>query len=127
MTNATVRYIVDDVDAAIAFYTGSLDFAVELRPAPPFAILVRPGLRLLLSAPGGRGGGGQALPDGRVPEPGGWNRIVIEVDDLDARVASLRAAGVPVRSEPVTGVAGRQVLVDDPSGNCVELFEPIAS
>jgi catechol 2,3-dioxygenase-like lactoylglutathione lyase family enzyme len=121
---ASVRYIVDDVDAAIAFYTERLGFEVVMRPAPPFAMLGRGDLRLLLSAPGGGPGGGAAMPDGRVPEPGGWNRFQIEVDDLDAEVEALRAAGARLRNEIVEGVGGRQVLVDDPAGNCVELFEP---
>jgi catechol 2,3-dioxygenase-like lactoylglutathione lyase family enzyme len=121
---ASVRYIVDDVDAAIAFYTERLGFEVVMRPAPPFAMLGRGDLRLLLSAPRGGPGGGAAMPDGRVPEPGGWNRFQIEVDDLEAEVEALRAAGARFRNEIVEGVGGRQVLVDDPAGNCVELFEP---
>ena len=97
-----------------------------MHPAPSFAMLSRGDLRLVLSAPsgGGPGGGGQAMPDGRVPEPGGWNRFSIEVSDLDATVAGLRAAGASFRNDIVTGVGGRQILVDDPSGNPVELFEP---
>jgi catechol 2,3-dioxygenase-like lactoylglutathione lyase family enzyme len=121
---ATVRYFVDDVDAAIAFYTDLLGFEVVMRPAPPFAMLRRDDLRLLLSKPGGGPGGGAAMPDGRLPEPGGWNRFQIEVDDLDATVRALRAAGAAFRNEVVTGVGGRQILVDDTAGNCVELFEP---
>jgi catechol 2,3-dioxygenase-like lactoylglutathione lyase family enzyme len=126
MTTVSVRYIVDDVDAAIAFYTGHLGFTVAMHPAPGFAALTRGDLRLLLNTPGGGGGAGQAMPDGRRPEPGGWNRIQLEVDDLDAAVAALRTAGVAFRNEIVTGRGGRQVLVDDPAGNCVELFEPAA-
>jgi len=121
---ATVRYIVDDVDAAIGFYTESLGFAVVMHPAPAFAMLARGDLRLLLSAPGGGPGGGAAMPDGRVPAAGGWNRFQIEVDDLDAEVERLRAAGATFRNEIVEGVGGRQILVEDPAGNCVELFEP---
>jgi catechol 2,3-dioxygenase-like lactoylglutathione lyase family enzyme len=121
---ATVRYIVDDVDAALAFYTERLGFDVVMRPAPPFAMLARGDLRLLLSQPGGGPGGGAAMADGRLPEPGGWNRFQIEVEDLDAEVERLRAAGTTFRSELITGVGGRQILLDDPAGNCVELFEP---
>jgi catechol 2,3-dioxygenase-like lactoylglutathione lyase family enzyme len=122
---ATVRYIVDDVDAAIAFYCGQLGFREVMHPAPAFAMLVRDDLRLALSSPGGGPGGGQAMPDGTLPRPGGWNRISLQVADLDADVRRLAQAGVPFRNEPVTGVGGRQVIVDDPSGNPVELFEPI--
>jgi catechol 2,3-dioxygenase-like lactoylglutathione lyase family enzyme len=124
---ATVRYFVDDVDAGIAFYGDLLGFEVVMRPAPPFAMLKRDDLRLLLSAPGGGPGGGAAMPDGRLPEPGGWNRFQLEVADLDAEVARLRAAGATFRNEIVEGVGGRQILVDDPAGNCVELFEPGAA
>jgi catechol 2,3-dioxygenase-like lactoylglutathione lyase family enzyme len=121
---ATVRYFVDDVDAALGFYVDLLGFEVVMRPAPPFAMLRRDDLRLLLSAPGGGPGGGAAMPDGRLPEPGGWNRFQIEVADLDAEVERLRAGGAAFRNEIVEGVGGRQILVDDPAGNCVELFEP---
>jgi catechol 2,3-dioxygenase-like lactoylglutathione lyase family enzyme len=121
----SVRYIVDDVDAALAFYTGSLGFAVDMHPGPGFAALSRDGLRLLLSAPGGPGGSAQPMPDGRVPEPGGWNRIQLLVKDLDAVVADLRSSGVRFRNDIVEGRGGRQVLVDDPAGNPVELFQPI--
>jgi catechol 2,3-dioxygenase-like lactoylglutathione lyase family enzyme len=120
----SVRYFVDDVDAAIGFYAGLLGFEVVMHPAPPFAMLSRGDLRLLLSAPGGGPGGGAAMPDGRLPEPGGWNRFQIEVDDLDGEVERLRAGGASFRNEIVEGVGGRQILVDDPAGNCVELFEP---
>jgi len=122
---ATVRYIVDDVDAAIAFYCGQLGFREVMHPAPAFAMIVRDDLRLALSSPGGGPGGGQAMPDGTLPRPGGWNRISLQVADLDADVRRLQRAGVPFRNEPITGVGGRQVIVDDPSGNPVELFEPI--
>jgi catechol 2,3-dioxygenase-like lactoylglutathione lyase family enzyme len=124
MASVSVRYIVDDVDAAIGFYCGHLGFEELMHPAPAFAMLSRGDLRLVLSAPGGGPGGGQAMPDGTLPTPGGWNRFAIEVDDLDAAVDRLREAGVPFRNEPITGVGGRQVLIDDPSGNPVELFQP---
>ena len=124
MASVSVRYIVDDVDAAIAFYCRHLGFEELMHPAPAFAMLARGELRLVLSAPGGGPGGGQAMPDGTLPTPGGWNRFAIEVDDLDAAVDLLRSAGVHLRSEPIAGVGGRQVLVDDPSGNPVELFQP---
>jgi catechol 2,3-dioxygenase-like lactoylglutathione lyase family enzyme len=118
----SVRYIVDDVDAAIAFYTGQLGFAVEMHPAPAFAMLSRGELRLLLSAPSGQGGGGQVLSGARRPEPGGWSRFQIEVADLGAEAERLRAAQVTFRSEIIEGIGGDQVLVEDPSGNPVELF-----
>jgi catechol 2,3-dioxygenase-like lactoylglutathione lyase family enzyme len=124
MASASVRYIVDDVDAAIAFYTGRLGFREVMHPAPAFAMLSRGELRLLLSAPSGAAGGGQAMPDGTLPQPGGWNRISLEVDDLAAEVERLREAGVRFRNEPVTGVGGLQVLLEDPAGNPVELFQP---
>jgi catechol 2,3-dioxygenase-like lactoylglutathione lyase family enzyme len=121
---ATVRYIVDDVDAAIAFYCGHLGFTEVMHPAPPFAMLAREDLRFNLSAPSGQGGGGKTMADGTAPAPGGWNRIALEVSDLDDTVARLRAAGVGFRSDIIDGVGGRQALVEDPSGNLVELFEP---
>jgi len=121
-----VRYIVDDVAEAITFYTGSLGFSVVMNPAPQFAIIARGDLRLALSSPSGRASGGLAMADGRSPEPGGWNRFVIGVDDLDAEVAGLRASGTTFRKEIVNGVGGRQILLDDPSGNPVELFEQTA-
>jgi predicted enzyme related to lactoylglutathione lyase len=95
-----------------------------MRPAPPFAMLSRGDLRLVLSAPSGRGGGGQAMPDGTMPAPGGWNRFMLQVEDLEAVVAELREAGATFRNEIVTGVGGKQILVEDPAGNPVELFEP---
>ncbi|HLU57229.1 MAG TPA: VOC family protein [Pseudonocardia sp.] len=119
---ASVRYIVDDVDAAVAFYTTHLGFEVRMRPAPGFAMLARETLTLLLNAPGA-GGGGQTLPDGSVPAPGGWNRFQIEVDDLDAAVARLREAGAAFRSDVLVGRGGRQALLQDPAGNLVELFQ----
>ncbi len=124
MATVSVRYIVDDVDAAIAFYCGHLGFEEKMHPAPTFAMLTRGDLRLALSAPSGVGGGGQTMPDGTSPEPGGWNRIMLEVEDLATAVAALRAAGVHCRNDIVTGVGGNQILVDDPSGNPVELFRP---
>ncbi len=123
---ANVRYIVNDVDESIQFYCGHLGFTEEMHPAPMFAMIVRGDLRLLLSkpAPGGPGGGSQAMPDGTLPEPGGWNRVSLDVTDLDGIVEALRKDGVHFRNEIVTGIGGRQVLIDDPSGNPVELFEP---
>jgi catechol 2,3-dioxygenase-like lactoylglutathione lyase family enzyme len=118
-----VRYIVDDVDAAIRFYVDHLGFTLDVQPAPGFARLVRDDLALLLNQPGA-GGAGQSMPDGRAPEPGGWNRIQLEVDDLDATVARLAAAELHLRGPVVAGAGGRQVLVDDPAGNPIELFEP---
>jgi catechol 2,3-dioxygenase-like lactoylglutathione lyase family enzyme len=125
MATVSVRYIVYDVDAAIEFYCRNLDFTEVMHPATTFAMLARGDLRLVLSAAGGGPGGGQAMPDGRVPEPGGWNRFSIEVPDLAAKVAELREGGARFRNEIVTGVGGKQILVEDPSGNLVELFEPI--
>ncbi len=124
MATVQVRYIVHDVDAAIAFYCQRLGFHEVIHPAPAFAMLARGDLRLVLSAPNPVGGGGQAMPDGTVPEPGGWNRFAIEVDDLAATVEALRGAGVHFRNDIVTGVGGKQILLDDPSGNPVELFQP---
>jgi catechol 2,3-dioxygenase-like lactoylglutathione lyase family enzyme len=123
MTSVSVRYIVDNIDAAIAFYTEHLDFRVDLHPAPGFASLSRGNLRLLLNAPGA-GGAGQSMPDGRKPAPGGWNRIQLEVEDLAAKVDSLRKAGAHFRNDIVIGNGGKQILLDDPAGNCIELFEP---
>jgi catechol 2,3-dioxygenase-like lactoylglutathione lyase family enzyme len=120
----SVRYIVDDVTEAVAFYSERLGFEVELQPAPGFAILARGDLRLLLSAPGGGGAAGQAMPDGRLPEPGGWNRIQLQVDDLEREVARLRAAGSRFRNDIVAGGGGRQILLEDPAGNPIELLEP---
>jgi len=124
MATVQVRYFVRDVDAAIAFYCGELGFHEDMHPSPNFAMLSRGDLRLVLSRPGGGPGGGQAMPDGRLPEPGGWNRFAIEVSDLAAMVASLRKAGARFRNDIVTGVGGKQVLLEDPSGNPIELFEP---
>ena len=124
MAKVSVRYIVDDVDAAISFYCGQLGFDEVMHPAPTFAMLARGDLRLVLSAPGGGPGGGQAMPDGTTPQPGGWNRFQLEVDDIEATVARLRANGARCRNEIVDGVGGRQILVEDPAGNPVELFQP---
>ena len=125
MAKVQVRYIVHDVDAAIDFYTGLLGFDLVMHPAPPFAMLQRGDLRLALSAPNPSGGGGMAMPDGTVPEPGGWNRFSIEVDDIESFVDALRAGGASFRNEIVTGVGGKQILVNDPSGNPIEIFEPL--
>jgi catechol 2,3-dioxygenase-like lactoylglutathione lyase family enzyme len=123
MATVNVRYIVQDVDAAIAFYGDLLGFDVEMHPAPGFAMLSRGDLRLLLNTPRGGGGAGVPMPDGREPEPGGWNRIQIEVDDIERDVEGLRSSGAQFRNEIVSGVAGKQILLDDPSGNPIELFE----
>ena len=125
MASVSVRYIVDDVDAAISFYCEQLGFTEVMHPAPTFAMLVNGDLRLTLSAPGGPGGGGQAMPDGTVPTPGGWNRFALEVANLEATVQALRNSGARFRNDIVTGVGGKQILVEDPSGNPVELFEPL--
>jgi len=124
MATVSVRYIVDSVDAAIAFYTQHLGFSVDAHPAPGFAILSRGGLRLLLNAPSGPGGAAQPMPDGRKPEPGGWNRIQLQVDDLEGLVETLRNAGAHLRNDIVSGFGGKQILLDDPAGNPIELFEP---
>ncbi len=124
MATVSVRYFVHDVDEAIRFYCDLLGFQEEMHPAPTFAMLSRGDLRLVLSKPGGGPGGGAAMPDGTLPEPGGWNRFSLEVSDLEGLVATLRSRGAHFRNEIVTGVGGKQILVDDPSGNPVELFEP---
>ncbi len=123
MAQVNVRYIVDDMDAAISFYTEVFGFEVDMHPGPSFAALGRGDLRLLLNTPSGPGGASQPMPDGRRPEPGGWNRFQLVVDDLDHAVESLRRRGAAMRSDVIDGRAGRQVIVDDPSGNAVELFE----
>ena len=123
--NPTVRYFVDDLQTAVAFYRGRLGFEEELVSAPGFAMLYRGGLRLLLSVPG-VAGAGAPLPDGAVPGAGGWNRITLQVADIAGTVEALREAGVRVRAGVSAGVAVRQALIEDPSGNLVELFEPTA-
>jgi catechol 2,3-dioxygenase-like lactoylglutathione lyase family enzyme len=125
MAKVSVRYIVDDVDAAIEFYCRELGFEEVMHPAPSFAMLSRDELRLVLTAPGGGPGGGQAMPDGSVPEPGGWNRFQLEIDDIEASVARLRDHGARFRNDIITGVGGKQVLLEDPAGNPIELFQPI--
>lgn len=124
MATVSVRYIVNDVDEAIGFYCHDLGFAEVMHPAPAFAMLSRGDLRLVLSASGAGPGGGQAMPDGTLPAPGGWNRFAIEVSDLESLVGTLRKQGARFRNEIVSGVGGRQILLEDPSGNPVELFEP---
>jgi len=124
MATVSVRYIVDDVDAAIAFYCQQPGFTEQMHPAPTSAMLGLGDLRLVLRAPSSEGGGGQPMADGTRPEPGGWNRFMVEVEDLDATVARLREAAVTFRSGIIEGVGGRQLIVEDPSGNPVELFSP---
>jgi catechol 2,3-dioxygenase-like lactoylglutathione lyase family enzyme len=126
MATVQVRYIVNDVDAAIAFYCQNLGFTEVMHPAPAFAMLTRGDLRLVLSAPNPVGGGGQPMPDGKNQEPGGWNRFTLEVSDLEATVKTLREAGARFRNNIVTGVGGKQILVEDPSGNPIELFQPLS-
>ena len=123
MSPVSIRYIADDVESATAFYRDNLGFNVVMNPAPGFAVLSRGELRLMLNAPGS-GGAGEAMPDGRTPEPGGWNRIQLEVEDLAAEVEALRKAGARFRNEIVTGRGGKQILLEDPSGNPIELFQP---
>ncbi len=123
MSKVSVRYIVADVDEAISFYTKMLGFQVNMHPAPGFASLSIGDLRLMLNRPGA-GGAGQAMPDGQSPAPGGWNRIQIEVEDLAATVEKLKAAGCRFRNQIVIGNGGKQILIEDPSGNPIELFEP---
>ena len=123
MGKVSVRYIVSDVDAAIPFYTEMLGFRVDMHPAPGFASLSKGDLHLLLNRPGA-GGAGLSMSDGQAPAPGGWNRIQIEVDDLAGTVEKLKAAGCRFRNEIVIGNGGKQILLDDPSGNPIELFQP---
>jgi catechol 2,3-dioxygenase-like lactoylglutathione lyase family enzyme len=126
MATVQVRYIVDDIDAAIAFYCQHLGFTEVMHPSPLFAMLSRADLRLVLSQPGGQAmGGGSTLADGRTPQPGGWNRFALEVDDLSGTVERLRGAGVRFRSGIIQGVGGNQALLEDPSGNPIELFQPL--
>jgi catechol 2,3-dioxygenase-like lactoylglutathione lyase family enzyme len=119
-----VRYIVNDVDATIAFYTRHLGFRVAAQSGPYFAILARDELQLVLSPPKGPGGGSQPMPDGRRPEPGGWNRIIVQSRKLEDDIAVMTKNGVKFRNDIVAGPGGRQILLEDPSGNLVELFEP---
>ena len=118
----SVRYMVDDVQEAVDFYSGVFGFELRMSAAPAFADVVRGRLRLLLSGP--KSSAGRPMPDGRQPEAGGWNRIHFVVDDIDAEVERLRAAGVSFRNEVLEGPGGRQVLVEDPSGNPIEIFQP---
>ena len=124
MATVSVRYFVNDVDEAIDFFTRHLGFREEMHPAPSFAMLSRSDLRLVLSVPGGCLGGGQAMSDGTLPSPGGWNRFSLEVENLDELVERLRAHGAHFRNEVVTGVGASRYLLEDPSGNPIELFEP---
>lgn len=123
MSKVSVRYIVSDVDAAIPFYADMLNFKVEMHPAPGFASLSRGDLQLLLNRPGA-GGAGQAMGDGQSPAPGGWNRIQIQVEDIEAMVKKLKNSGGHFRNDIVTGNGGKQILIEDPSGNPIELFQP---
>ena len=123
MSKVNVRYIVNDVDAAIPFYTDMLGFKLEMHPAPGFAILSRGDLHLLLNRPGA-GGAGQAMPAGQHPLPGGWNRIQLEIENLEAAVVRLKTGGARFRNEIVTGNGGKQILIEDPSGNPIELLQP---
>ncbi len=123
MGKVNVRYIVNDVDKAVTFYTQFLGFEVDMHPVPGFARISRGDLQLFVNRPGA-GGAGQAMPDGQQPTPGGWNRIQIEVEHLEAIVEKLKDAGANFRNEIVTGAGGKQILLDDPSGNPIELFQP---
>jgi len=128
MSTVSVRYIVDDVDEAKEFYVRHLGFRQEMHPAPAFAMLSRGDLRLVLVSPVGPdhpGGGSRPMPDGTPPTPGGWNRFMLQVPDVDASVEDLRRDGVRFRSDVVSGVGTKQVMIEDPSGNPIELFEPI--
>jgi catechol 2,3-dioxygenase-like lactoylglutathione lyase family enzyme len=125
MATVQIRYIVNDVDAAIAFYEGILGFKLDMHPSPFFAMLSHGDLRLVLSVPNPSAGGGQPMPDGRQQTPGGWNRFAIEVSDIATMVEKLRKAGARFRNDIVHGVGGNQIIVDDPSGKPVELFQPI--
>ena len=122
-----VRYIVNDVDAAIAFYSKNLGFRVTAQSGPDFALLSLENMQLVLSPPKGPGGGSQPMPDGQRPAPGGWNRMIVQSVNLDDEVNALKKAGVVFRNEIVAGPGGRQILLEDPSGNLVELFEPAPS
>jgi predicted enzyme related to lactoylglutathione lyase len=124
MSTVSIRYMIDDVPSAVKFYTTYLGFELEIDSGPAFASVTRDGVRLLLS--GKASSGRRAMPDGREPVPGGWNRIHIQVDDLAAEVERLRHAGLNFRNEIITGPGGSQIILDDPSGNPVELFQPQA-
>ena len=124
MATVQVRYIVREIDPAIEFYTKQLGFHLDMHPAAPFAMLSHGDLRLVLSVPNGGGGGGQPMPDGSIPQPGGWNRFAIQVDNIEAMVNRLRSAGAHFRNDIVTGVGGKQIILDDPAGNPIELFQP---
>lgn len=128
MSTVSVRYIVDDVDAAIDFYCRRLGFKQQMHPDPAFAMLTRGDLRLVLVSPVGPdhpGGGSRPMPDGTRQQPGGWNRIMLQVSDLESTVETLGSDGVRFRNEIVTGIGSKRILVQDPAGNLVELFEPI--
>jgi len=128
MSTVSVRYIVNDVDAAIPFYCDQLGFQMDMHPDPAFAMLSRGDLRLVLVSPiepEHRGGGSRPMPDGTKQEPGGWNRFMLEVPDLVSTVDALRKEGVRFRNDIVTGVGGKQIMVEDPSGNPIELFQPL--
>jgi len=130
MSTVSVRYIVDDVDAAIDFYCGHLGFEQKMHPDPAFAMLTRGDLRLVLVSPVGPdhpGGGSRPMPDGTAQRPGGWNRIMLQVSDLESTIETLRPQGVQFRNEIVTGIGTKQILAQDPAGNLIELFEPIRS
>ena len=117
-----VRYMVDDVEAAVDFYTANFGFELRFSAAPAFADVIRGNLRLLLSGP--KSSAGRPMPDGRTPEPGGWNRMHFIVEDIDAEVGRLRAAGITFRNDIISGPGGRQILLEDPAGNPIELFQP---
>jgi catechol 2,3-dioxygenase-like lactoylglutathione lyase family enzyme len=119
---ATVRYLVNDVNEAVEFYTGHLAFVVERRMGPAFAIVSRDDLSLWLSGP--QSSAARPMPDGRRPEPGGWNRLVVQVEDLVATVDAMKEAGLSFRNDVVTGPGGKQILLEDTDGNPIELFEP---
>ena len=124
MTTVRVRYMVNEIDPAVDFYTKQLGFQVKQERRPNFAILGKGNLELVLSTPYGPGGAAKPMSDGRKPQPGGWNRIIINVDDLPGEVARLRRAQLHFRNEIVSGPGGSEILLDDPSGNPIELFQP---
>jgi glyoxylase I family protein len=123
VSTTMVRYIVDDVEASVAFYTGKLQFRATAQSGPHFAMLARDNLQLVLSPPQGPGGGSQPMPDGRKPKPGGWNRIILPTSALEKDVADLKKAGAKFRNDITSGPGGKQILIEDPSGNLIELFE----